>query len=244
MALKHISDILARLDAIKFAYESPPEESLGERIAQSLAPSVTFCTQSWVDTAAGPFRLDMLLVHPSGRRIAIEVDGQDFHEPNRDRWRTVFILCAGGADVVYRVPAVMVYKNLLGVLAGLATVEPRFFDAARTTRWKESSRDRWEFASAEDDYGEAGNYGFSDSTSGRDDWTPSSRPFTVNFRLDFADCSHEVLTPYVEFAKATGLRDIDLLSKAWKERRRALNATKSRPSDAIDDWFAELMREM
>lgn len=134
MAVNHIHETLDRLEAVRYAYESPPEESLGERIGGALTPGVQCSTQVWVDTTAGPFRSDMLLVHPSGQRVAIEVDGRDFHDPQRDRWRTVFVLCTGKVQVVYRVQAALIYTNLVGVLSGHASVERQFFDPFHATQ--------------------------------------------------------------------------------------------------------------
>ncbi|MBQ4854341.1 hypothetical protein IMW82_06625 [Rhodanobacter sp. B2A1Ga4] len=241
MAIKHISETLARLEVIRYAYESPPEESLGERIAGSLAAGVTFSTQAWVDTAAGPFRLDMLLVHPSGRRIAIEVDGRDFHDINRDRWRTVFVLCTGKAHVVYRVAASLIYTNLVGVLAGLANIEPRFFDPAHAARWKDVSGDCWELASAEDDSLDHDGDAVRDGWSARDGWQSSSRVFTVNFQFDMDNCSYARVMPYVEFAKETGLRDVDQLTAAWTERNREREKVRSpAPRDTVSEIFASI----
>lgn len=221
MTIKHIRAALDRLEVIRYAYESPPEEGLGERIAGSLAQGVQLNTQAWVDTAVGPFRLDMLLVHPSGRRVAIEVDGRDFHDPNRDRWRTVFLLCTGKVHVVYRVAASLICTNLVGVLAGLASAEPRFFDGTHAARWKDLARDHWEVSSAEDDPFDIEDVSSSDGWSaGWNGWKSSSRAFAVNFRFDRESCSYERVMPYVEFAKKTALRDIDQLSEAWKERNR------------------------
>lgn len=241
MAIKHISEALARLEAIRYAYESPPEESLGERLAASLAPGVTFRTQAWVDTAAGPFRLDMLLVHPSGRRIAIEVDGRDFHDVNRDRWRTVFILCTGKAHVVYRVAASLICTNLVGVLAGLANAEPRFFDATHAARWKGISGDRWEFASAEDDSHDMDGEAAGDGWSRQDGWRCSSRAFAVSFHGDVDDCSYARVMPYVLFAKQTGLRSIDQLTEAWTGRSSEREAART-PSaeDSVGEIFARV----
>ncbi|CAM0997977.1 DUF559 domain-containing protein [Rhodanobacter sp. Root179] len=239
MAIKHISETLARLEVIRYAYESPPEESLGERISASLAPGVTFRTQAWVDTAAGPFRLDMLLVHPSGRSIAIEVDGRDFHDVNRDRWRTVFILCAGKAHVVYRIAASLICTNLVGVLAGLANAEPRFFDTTHAARWKGISGDRWEFASAEDDANDMDGEASDDGWSGQDGWWSSSRAFAVSFHGDMDDCSYARVMPYVLFAKQTGLRDIDQLTEAWTGRSREREAARTPSAEgAIGEIFA------
>lgn len=201
MTIRHIRETLNRLEAVRYAYESPPEESLGERIAGALARGVQYSTQVWVDTAAGPFRLDMLLVHPSGRRVAIEVDGRDFHDPQRDRWRTVFVLCTGKVQVVYRVPAALIYTNLIGVLSGLASVERQFFDPSHSSRWSNASADHWEQAGADDDELDRDDDESCEGSSRPDRWHPSSRPFTVNFRGDIQDCASAAIMPYVAFAR-------------------------------------------
>jgi very-short-patch-repair endonuclease len=217
--MEHISAAIARLARTRAAYESDPEEALGERLRDSLAPGVQLTTQVWVDTEAGPFRLDLLLTRP-GRRVAIEVDGQH-HDLGRDRWRTVFIVSAGKADVVYRVPAVFVYSNLIGVLAGLARVEPQCFKREQRDRWCEVAQARWE----QSDSGSSDEIPDDCEGSGEDSWSPkegwlSSRAFAMNFRCDIQECSARGLEPYLDFVQATGLRDVDLLKQAWERRYR------------------------
>lgn len=218
MGMEHISEALQRIEFVRTAYESPPEEMLGERLRRALAPRVQFHTQVWVDTAAGPFRLDMLLTLPTGRRIALEVDGREFHDPARDRWRTVFVLCAGRAEVVHRVPASLVYINLVGVLAGLAQAEPKAFDTREAERWRQVSPDAWQRQTAYEDQDESDlGYG-AWLTGGRHDF--SSRAFLVDFRESARDCSTAVLAPYIQFVRSTGLRDVDALQAAWEREHR------------------------
>jgi hypothetical protein len=216
MGMEHISEVLQRLEFVRTAYESPPEEMLGERLRRALAPNVQFHTQVWVDTAAGPFRLDMLLTLPTGRRIALEVDGREFHDLARDRWRTLFVLCAGRANVVHRVPASLIYINLVGVLAGLAQAEPQAFDTREAERWRQVSPDAWHLQAAGDDHDDLDGGGRF-TGDGREF---SSRAFLVDFRKSARDCSATALGPYMEFVRSTGLRDIDALQTAWEREHR------------------------
>lgn len=225
MPMEHIREVLKRIPAIlNGMYESPAEECLGERLRSSVDPTTKFQTQVWVDTWAGPFRLDLVLTDRNGRRIAIEVDGKDFHEPVRDHWRTVFVVGDKRVDVVYRVPASDLKVNLVGVLAGLAAVEPLCFLRAEISRWKEMTDDlpirRSSQENGEDqpeDEDEDAEYGRAYSRR----WFMSTRSIETRLRCDARDCEGSTIKTYYDFAVATSLKDLDAIQAAWKEARPA-----------------------
>jgi|SRR6185437_9571179 hypothetical protein len=136
MTIECIGDTLKRIPAVLAGYESPAEECLGERLRPGMCPRATFQTQVWVNTDAGQFRLDILLTDPAGRRIAIEVDGKNFHDARLDHWRTIFILAAKQADVLYRVAASRLKNDLGDVLADLAFMEPKCFNQQVLAQWR------------------------------------------------------------------------------------------------------------
>lgn len=219
--IERIDKTLSRLDTIKGHYESPPEEMLGERICAALAPSANYSAQVSVCTAAGIFRLDMLLVSGKGRRVGIEVDGREFHDPQRDHWRTVFILCTGKVDVIYRVPAFAAYSNLAGVLAGLAAIEPEMFRSEEMARWRLTTERHWPTSSFDDDSFADGDPDNASNDRNRCGYGARFEgPSPKSFRMDAETCAPQALNPYVDFIRETGLRDIDQLKDAWEARRR------------------------
>ena len=235
--IERIDRTLSRLDAIRGHYESPPEEMLGERVCAAVASGVTYSTQETVCTDAGTFRLDMLLASDKGRRVAIEVDGREFHDPQRDHWRTVFILCTGQIDVIYRVPAIAAYSNLVGVLAGLAAIEPEMFRSEESARWRIATERHWPADRTDDDSYADGEFENGDQNDGRHRCgygarSEGARP--QSFWVDAQTCTPQALKPYVEFIRATGLRDIDQLKDAWEARLR--QSEPSRPK-IFDDLF-------
>jgi very-short-patch-repair endonuclease len=221
MTIETIHDILQRMPSVIAAYESPAEESLGERLRPAVSPSASFQTQVWVNTFAGRFRLDMLLTDCKGRRIAVEVDGKDFHNPTRDRWRTVFIIGDGQADVLYRVPARDLKRNLVGVLAGLAASEPQCFNNASVLEWKEATTESWRYSDAgndeyDDDDDDIDPSDAEDARRYRGRWIGSSAAIEGHYRGDALDCTWEAIRARYEFAKSTGLVDLDAIERAWK----------------------------
>lgn len=239
--IERIDKALSRLNTIKGHYDSPPEEMLGERVGAAVAPGVTYSTQAAVSTAAGTFRLDMLLASDKGRRVAIEVDGREFHDPRRDHWRTVFIIGAGQVDVIYRVPARAVYSNLVGVLAGLAAIEPGMFRSEETERWRiATERHSPADCAGDDSFADGGSDDNGDLNDdrhecgydARSEWT---RP--ESFWKDTETCTPHALKPYLDFIRESGLRDIDQLKDAWEERRR--ENEPQRPA-YFEDIFGDL----
>jgi hypothetical protein len=236
--IERIDQTLSRLDTIKGHYESPPEEMLGERICAAVASGVTYSTQTTVCTDAGTFRMDMLLASEKGRRVAIEVDGREFHDPKRDHWRTVFILCTGQVDVIYRVRAIAVYSNLVGVLAGLAAIEPEMFRSEEAARWRVATERQWPADRIDDDSFADGEYDNGDRIDDRDRCGYGARSGGArpeNFWGDANTCMPHPLKPYVNFIRESGLLDIDQLKDAWEARRRQNEPPRPKIFDDLFD---------
>lgn len=218
--MQTIREVLKRIPAIMMgAYESPAEECLGERLRSAINPTASYQTQVWVETSVSRFRLDILLIDKTGRRIVVEVDGKEFHETVRDHWRTVFIMGEGLADVVYRVPASDLKINLVGVLAGLAALEPLCFNKEDIIRWKEVTDLSWVYRSDAEEESDWGDEEENDNDEGRSyHWRRlgSSQAIESHFRGDRRDCEPAAIKIYYDFATATGLKDLDAIQEAWK----------------------------
>lgn len=235
MAMEHIRDVLERIPGILTGmYESPAEECLGERLRSAIDPTAKFQTQIWVDTWAGRFRLDILLTDKNGRRVAVEVDGKDFHEPIRDHWRTVFIVGDKQADVVYRVPASDLKVNLIGVLAGLAALEPMCFSQADISRWREIVDRGTAYLADDEDEGDEEDNEYADGErSFRDRWMGYNMAIESHFLGDARDCERATIKTYYDFAVATGLKDLDAIQLAWKHAQPSRPIVGG-PSDPFD----------
>jgi very-short-patch-repair endonuclease len=233
MAIEHIRDVLRRIPAILMGrYESPAEECLGERLRTAVSPATSFQTQVWVDTTVGSFRLDILLTDKNGRRIAVEVDGKEFHEPVRDHWRTVFVVGEGRADVVYRVPACDLKINLVGVLAGLGALEPQCFNPSELLRWREIVSSIYSNHGDDESDGDEGEE-CDEGRSWSDFWAGSNIAIENHFRSNARECGSAAIKAYYDFAIATGLKDLETIQKAW-ESARPLKPFANVPPDPFE----------
>jgi hypothetical protein len=107
--------------------QSEGEIAFADRLRES-APGVAWVPQAEARTPHGTFYLDLLGTLPSGRKIAVEYDGWDFHQDRaRDLRRDALILTAGHVQAVYRFWDWCVKENLPGCLFHLAAHEPRLF---------------------------------------------------------------------------------------------------------------------
>jgi very-short-patch-repair endonuclease len=220
MPMQTIREILTRIPPIMAgAYESPAEECLGERLRSAINPTANYQTQVWVETSVSRFRLDILLIDKTGRRVVVEVDGKEFHEPVRDHWRTVFIMGERQADVVYRVPASDLKINLVGVLAGLAEFEPMCFSEDDITHWKAATDLGWLYSDDDDEKTDWGEPEDDDDDGLRSyHWRRfgAIRAIESRFSHDRKDCERAAIKIYYDFAIATGLKDLDAIQEAWK----------------------------
>jgi hypothetical protein len=65
-----------------------------------ISNNIVLDNQVPVESQHGDFRMDFVLSH-GNRRIAIECDGRDFHEPFRDEFRDAILLGEGHFETIY-----------------------------------------------------------------------------------------------------------------------------------------------
>lgn len=84
--------------------DSPIEWRMIRAIEHRLAGrDATLSTQRTAHTPWGSFRYDLFVETPT-RRIVVECDGRDYHDPVRDAWRDAITLGHNVADEVWRLP--------------------------------------------------------------------------------------------------------------------------------------------
>ena len=81
-------------------YDSPIETIFASCCFKHLRSDVHVEKQVEVSTGHGHFRIDFVL-SVGDRRIAVECDGKDFHEPFRDEFRDAILLGEGHFETVY-----------------------------------------------------------------------------------------------------------------------------------------------
>lgn len=117
-----------RNERYKPPYDSPLEDSFAWHISKYLGNRTTLAKQVQTATSFGTFFLDFVSRSPSGRRVAFECDGRDFHrDPVRDICRDAVVLDSGAVDAVYRLRGQDLHYHLEDCLYVLARWEPRLF---------------------------------------------------------------------------------------------------------------------
>lgn len=108
--------------------DSPLEEQFMWAAEKYLGPAVRFELQVPLATEHGDFRVDVRFAEGSGRRVAVELDGAQFHE---DYWidllRDAALLKAGHIAAVYRIRGRDLYRHPGATLWLLAQMEPWIF---------------------------------------------------------------------------------------------------------------------
>jgi very-short-patch-repair endonuclease len=107
--------------------ESPIEEDFLHCFYKVKAENVSINGQEICQTRLGNFRLDFVITTGS-RKIAIECDGKDYHDKERDKLRDEAILETGFVDTIYRIPGKGLWFFTNDVLDLLRIVEPTLFD--------------------------------------------------------------------------------------------------------------------
>lgn len=109
-------------------FESPAEYEFAYHLLKHVRADVAIAKQYPAPTERGQFRLDFLLARP-GKTLAIEIDGQPYHNYQRDAARDALVLAAGHADEVIRILARGVAYHVEDVLYLLSEVHSPFFSA-------------------------------------------------------------------------------------------------------------------
>lgn len=81
--------------------ESPIEDFFMNHISDMLDDEVKLISQYEVEAMGMNFRIDFVL-QIGERKVAVECDGKEFHNPGRDLWRDAITLGENKLDVVFR----------------------------------------------------------------------------------------------------------------------------------------------
>jgi hypothetical protein len=108
-------------------YDSPLEDSFAWALTKYLRPGTNLEKQVEVRTICGVFYLDFVATTTTGRRVAYECDGGEFHEAQRDEWRDAMILGANAVDTIIRLRGSDLTYHLEDVLWLLANWDPDVF---------------------------------------------------------------------------------------------------------------------
>lgn len=107
--------------------ESPIEHDFLHCFYKVKSKEVSISGQENCQTRSGRFRLDFVMTI-GNRKIALECDGKQFHDAERDQRRDEAILETGFVDTIYRVPGRSLWFYTNDVLDLLRFVEPSLFD--------------------------------------------------------------------------------------------------------------------
>jgi hypothetical protein len=133
-------------------FESPLENLFFDQLLKRLPRGTPFETQVNVPTLCGTFRLDMLAT-VQGRRIGLEVDGQEYHDEYRDEWRDAMILGDGQADEIIRFRGCDLVYHLDDCQFLLSKIQPLLFGERQTDVIERLASDRAKrFAEGETDW--------------------------------------------------------------------------------------------
>ena len=113
--------------------ESVIEEILENPLYQAVNDRSAVVPQYWLETSLGKFRADFV-VKSEQRSIAIECDGTQFHDADRDEIRDAAILSQTEIDTVYRIPGLLILDHHLDCIAIISLIEPDLFDEDWLTR--------------------------------------------------------------------------------------------------------------
>jgi hypothetical protein len=108
-------------------YESPLENYFAWQMSKYLRRDTTLRKQVEAQTICGRFRMDFVAISPSGKRIAYECDGEEFHEPRRDEWRDAMILGTDSVDAIIRLRGLDLTYHGDDLLLLLAKWDPDLF---------------------------------------------------------------------------------------------------------------------
>ena len=97
-------------------YESVLEERFANVFLRFARKDVKMETQVTCKTLCGDFRPDFIITEQSGRKIAIECDGKDYHNEHRDEWRDAMLIGDDFVDEIYRIRGVDIKYNLNEIL--------------------------------------------------------------------------------------------------------------------------------
>lgn len=168
--------------------------------------------------------MDFVLTCSRGRRIAIEVDGRDFHDPERDRWRTALVLGANEVDAIYRVPATSIRHDLAAVVAELAARERAIFRPDCLAHLVEAP-DSAPVDDGGSDWSCQENCEFEDNEREQHGDRMASRTSVLALQ-----CTEHASVDWKKlflFATRTGFSEIDAIVLAWRGREAPFEPTQA-----------------
>lgn len=113
----------------EYNYDSPIEFLFAQHLKKYLHPAAKLLRQVEVTTICGTFRLDFVL-EISKQRIALECDGEEYHDARRDEFRDAMILGAGAVDSIYRLRGRDIYYSPGECLFIISRWNPELFSEA------------------------------------------------------------------------------------------------------------------
>lgn len=106
--------------------ESPIERLFREGISPRLNESVRLTEQVKCETPWGLFIPDFV-IEVGSDRIAVECDGEEFHDESRDEWRDWLLLSEKSVDEVFRFPGAALHWRLEDCLFAIFHHHPGAF---------------------------------------------------------------------------------------------------------------------
>lgn len=103
---------------------SPIEEQFLWEFKKVISPESRLTREVEVQTHAGNFRLDFLIEGTEGQRIAVECDGKDFHDGEKDSKRDEAIVGIGFVQRIYRLRGRDICWNIHELIDLLGWCEP------------------------------------------------------------------------------------------------------------------------
>lgn len=228
--------------------ESEPELLFQTVISRLLCLDAQLTPQFNYETRRGRYRADFLLVTAGGERIIIEIDGKQFHDPIRDKFRDAFTLADGYANHIYRFKAETIFRHIWHAVYALYRHHLGVFS----------------------DYGIQDIRDKASRFVASEELHPANRPFSpASFLINSAEAHDTQLAEisrievrsginkrgarlfgreYIDFARENPGKDIDWLTNQWKlehpETRKAFvpvnwpfeDDAESTP-DALDDEY-------
>ena len=107
-------------------YDSPIEDILAYNVVKYIRADARLQPQVEAPTPAGTFRLDFVF-RADGVSVALECDGEEFHDPWRDEWRDALILGSRDLDDILRIPGKAISGRMNICLLHIAEWFPVFF---------------------------------------------------------------------------------------------------------------------
>ena len=107
-------------------YDSPIEDLFAYNIVKYLDPSAILHKQVEIKTVCGLFRIDFV-IQTDSLKVAVECDGADYHDWNRDEWRDAMIMGTNTVDFMYRLRGTDIYRHAGDILYVISRNHPSLF---------------------------------------------------------------------------------------------------------------------